>query len=198
MHHISEGLYLTDLSTIIHSMFGGPIDVVRCVCTLLVWWWDVAEGKCSVSILLNFHLLMGLCLWAFSKVLPWLYSSPTPLNETRRMEGARVGAINIFTTRDKAQLSLFLWSLLLSMENALGISHNEYSSLLARARRGSLFIFSAWRSEIEPVNLLKMPYECSPQEILTPRLVHMQSPAIFQNYSYIFLSLLGCSDFHSR
>ena len=93
LHLINEGLCLTDVSAIIHSVFGGPIGLVRCVCALLVWWWDVADGECSVSILLNFHLLMGLCLWAFSQVLPLVYRSSAPLNETRRMEGAWVEAI---------------------------------------------------------------------------------------------------------
>ena len=32
MHLINESLCLTDLSAIIHSMFGGPLGVVRCVC----------------------------------------------------------------------------------------------------------------------------------------------------------------------
>lgn len=74
-----------------------------CLGALLVWldvcvpYWCGGEmwqrASVLVSILLNFLLLMGLCLWAFSQVLPLFYRSSAPLNETRRMEGAWVEAI---------------------------------------------------------------------------------------------------------
>lgn len=193
MHLINEGLCLTDLSAIIHSMFGDPLGVVRCVCvcTLLVWWWDVAEGKCSVSILLNFHLLMGLCLWAFSQVLPLLYSSPAPLNETRRMEGAWVGAIPF------SPLEIRLNSVLSS-----GVYYCKWRMLWAYLTMITLlFLPEPGEDHFYILSLRIRDRACEYARDalwIMLRLVHMQSPAIFQNYSYIFLPLVGCSNFYSR
>ena len=158
----------------------------------------MAEGKCSVTLLLNLHLLVGLCLWSFPQILPQLYSFPSPLNETRRLEGARVGAMAFAPPEIKLRSVFSSGVYYINMENALCISHNYYSSHLARARRGSFLYSHLENLEIEPVNMLGIPYECSPQEILTLKLVHIQSPAICQNYHLHFSSTLCSSNFCYR
>lgn len=87
------------------------------------------------------------------------------------------------------------------MKNALGTTHNDYSSLFARAKTQFFSDSHLENLEIKAHEYVWTPHDCGPQKTLTFRLVHTQSSQSSQFVemtNYIFLPLNGISSFWSR